>query len=281
MNYNKLKIAFSTCPNDTFMFDALVNKRLKGLNFSLDVQLADIEELNKMTMEGAPDISKISYAAYPAISDKYQLLNAGSALGYKNGPLVISKRKIYHDELADTIMAIPGKMTTANFLLSILFPEVKNKREYLFSDIEEAVLSNEIDVGLVIHETRFVYKEKGLKLVSDLGELWEKKFKLPVPLGGIVVRRDFPEEIKLDIQKKISESIQYAFNDRHASQQYIKQHAQELDDDVVNQHIDLYVNDFSVDLGKKGREAVEKLFSKGEKAGLFEVKNKDIFVGGS
>ncbi|MCF8379947.1 MAG: 1,4-dihydroxy-6-naphthoate synthase [Bacteroidales bacterium] len=279
MSYRKFNIAFSTCPNDTFMFDALVNKRLKGIDFSLDVHLADIEELNKMAVEGSPDITKISYAAYPAISEKYQLMSSGSALGYKNGPLIISKRKIYPDELSDIKMAIPGKMTTANFLLSILFPEVKNKSEYLFSDIEEAVLSNEVDAGLVIHETRFVYKEKGLKLVSDLGELWEKKFDLPIPLGGIVVRRDLPREVKINIQKKISESIQYAFGDRHASMQYIKQHAQDLKDEVVNKHIDLYVNDFSIDLGKKGREAVEKLFSKGEKAGLFELKDRDIFVG--
>ncbi len=279
MTYSKLNIAFSTCPNDTFMFDALVNRRLKSLNFSVEVQLADIEELNRLTMAGEPDISKVSYAAYPAISDKYQLLSAGSALGYKNGPLIISKRKIYSDELVDVKMAIPGKMTTANFLLSILFPEVKNKSEYLFSDIEEAVLSNEIDAGLVIHETRFIYKNKGLKLVSDLGELWEEKFNLPIPLGGIVVKRDFPEEVKLDIQKTISESIQFAFNNRNASLQYIKEYAQELDNKVINQHIDLYVNDFSVDLGEEGRKAVELLFSKGEKAGLFELKNKSIFVG--
>ncbi|MCK4923230.1 MAG: 1,4-dihydroxy-6-naphthoate synthase [Bacteroidales bacterium] len=279
MTYSKLNIAFSTCPNDTFMFDALVNRRLKSLNFSVEVQLADIEELNRLTMAGEPDISKVSYAAYPAISDKYQLLSAGSALGYKNGPLIISKRKIYSDELVDVKMAIPGKMTTANFLLSILFPEVKNKSEYLFSDIEEAVLSNEIDAGLVIHETRFIYKNKGLKLVSDLGELWEEKFNLPIPLGGIVVKRDFPEEVKLDIQKTISESIQFAFNNRKASLQYIKEYAQELDNKVINQHIDLYVNDFSVDLGEEGRKAVELLFSKGEKAGLFELKNKSIFVG--
>ena len=279
MTYSKLNIAFSTCPNDTFMFDALVNRRLKSLNFSVEVQLADIEELNRLTMAGEPDISKVSYAAYPAISDKYQLLSAGSALGYKNGPLIISKTKIYSAELVDVKMAIPGKMTTANFLLSILFPEVKNKSEYLFSDIEEAVLSNEIDAGLVIHETRFIYKNKGLKLVSDLGELWEEKFNLPIPLGGIVVKRDFPEEVKLDIQKTISESIQFAFNNRNASLQYIKEYAQELDNKVINQHIDLYVNDFSVDLGEEGRKAVELLFSKGEKAGLFELKNKSIFVG--
>lgn len=279
MTYSKLNIAFSTCPNDTFMFDALVNRRLEVNNFSVDVHLADIEELNKMALEGGSDISKISYAAYPSISDNYQLLSAGSALGYKNGPLIISRRKIYPDELAEVKMAIPGKMTTANFLLSILFPEVNNKSEYLFSDIEEAVLSDEIDAGLVIHETRFVYKKKGLKLVSDLGELWEKKFNLPIPLGGIVVRRDFPEEVKLDIQKTISESIQFAFNNRNASLQYIKEHAQELDDEVINQHIDLYVNDFSVDLGEEGRNAVELLFSEGEKSGLFELKNRRIFVG--
>ena len=260
------------------MFDAMVNGRLDGQKWSLEVIMADIEELNRMVADGEPDISKISYAAYPAISDKYQLLSAGSALGYKNGPLIISKRKIYPDELADVKMAIPGKMTTANFLLSILYPEVQNKAEYLFSDIEEAVQSNEMDAGLIIHETRFVYEKNGLKLVSDLGELWEEKFKLPIPLGGIVVKRSLPEDIKLQIQDKISESVKFAFANRSASLVYIKQHAQELKDDVINQHIDLYVNDFSIALGEKGEKAINMLFSKGKEAGLFELGGENIFV---
>ncbi len=260
------------------MFDALINGRLEGKEFSFDVVMADIEELNKMAVDGESDISKISYAAYPAISDKYHFLNAGSALGYKNGPLIISKRKIYPDELGDVKIAIPGKMTTANFLLSILYPEVQNKSEYLFSDIEEAVQSNEMDAGLIIHETRFVYAKNGLKLVSDLGTLWEEKFNLPIPLGGIVVKRSLPDSLKLKIQQKVSESVRFAFANRLASLAYIKQHAQELDDAIINKHIDLYVNDFSIDLGEKGKDAIKMLFSKGEESGLFELKEKNIFV---
>ena len=274
----QLTLGFSTCPNDTFIFDAMIHQKVDTEGLQFDVILADVEELNRNAFNGTIDITKLSYHAFAHISTNYKLLTSGSALGYKNGPLIISKRKIYPDELGDVKMAIPGKMTTANFLLSILFPEVQNKSEYLFSDIEEAIQSNEMDAGLIIHETRFVYAKNGLKLVSDLGALWEEKFKLPIPLGGIVVKRSLRDSLKLQIQQKVSESVKFAFANRLTSLAYIKQHAQELDDAVINQHVDLYVNEFSIDLGEKGRSAINLLFHKGDEAGLFELKDNKIFV---
>lgn len=279
MNYEKLKIAFSTCPNDTFMFDALINGRIKSEGLKFDVQLSDIEDLNKAVLTGEPDVSKISYAVFPEIADKYQLLQSGSALGYSNGPLIISLKKIFPDEIGDVKMAIPGIRTTANFLLSSLFPEIKDKREFLFSDIEEAILSNEVDAGVIIHETRFTYQKKGLKLVADMGELWEKKFKLPIPLGGIVIRRNLPDKIKFLVQEKISESVGFGFENPEASLIYIKQYAQELSDEVIKKHIALYVNEFSIDLGVEGRKAITTLFENGMKKNLLAEVAGDIFLG--
>ncbi|MGC9342057.1 MAG: 1,4-dihydroxy-6-naphthoate synthase [Bacteroidales bacterium] len=277
MKKNKLTIAYSSCPNDTFMFDALVNQKLDTGKLEFEPHIADIEELNRLVQEGYPDVSKISFAVFPEISDRYSLLTSGSAVGYRNGPLVVSKYKIYPDELSNVKMAIPGKNTTANFLLTILFPQVKDKKEYLFSDIEEAVLSNETDAGLLIHETRFTYEKKGLKKVTDLGELWEKEFESPVPLGGIVIKRSLDPETKRNVQNLVKKSVKFAFDRPGESRSYIKSYARELSDNVIYQHIDLYVNDFSVDLGEKGKKAIELLFEKGEERGLFKLKNDSIF----
>jgi 1,4-dihydroxy-6-naphthoate synthase len=274
----RLILGFSSCPNDTFMFDALVNGKLNTGNFRFEPFIADIEELNRAVMQSHPDISKISIAAYPSISDKYQLLRSGSAVGYKNGPLLVSKRKIYPDELSEVNVAIPGFHTTANLLLSILFPEIKTKRDYLFSDIEDVVLSDEVDAGLLIHEGRFTYQAKGLKLVADLGERWEDVYDSPVPLGGIAVRRDLPEKDKLRIEDLIRQSIQFAFAYPDSSRLYVKQHSKELADEVILQHIELYVNDFSTELGKAGEKAITSLYEKGSELKLLELKDKSIFV---
>lgn len=278
MKKDKLIIAYSSCPNDTFMFDALVNGKLDTGPLKFETHIADIEELNHLVLEGYPDISKISFAVYPEISDRYLLLESGSALGYKNGPLIVSKFKIYPDELSEVKMAIPGKNTTANFLLTILFPEVSNKKEYLFSDIEEAVLSNETDAGLLIHETRFTYEKRGLKKIADLGELWEKEFDSPVPLGAIVVKRFLAPDIKRKIQDLVGRSVKFALSDPGDSKSYVKSYARELSDHVIAQHIHLYVNDFSVNLGEKGKRAISILFTKGEERNLFTLKNNSIFI---
>jgi 1,4-dihydroxy-6-naphthoate synthase len=267
----KLKLAFSTCPNDTFMFHALVHNLIDTGNYSFDITLGDIEELNEQAVQQLNDISKISFNAYGQLTNQYQILNSGAALGFGNGPLIISKHKIYPDELADVKMAIPGFKTTANLLLSILYPEVKNKKDYLFSDIEEAVLSNEADAGLIIHETRFSYHLRGLKKVVDLGEIWEEKIKLPLPLGGIAIRRDLSEQVKKDIQKLVSDSVKYAMENPQASAEYVKNYARDLNDGVIRKHIELYVNEYSINFKPDGKSAIEFLVQKAS-----EVTNNKI-----
>lgn len=258
----KFKLAISTCPNDTFMFDALVNNRIDTLGHKFELELADIEQLNSMLADNQHDISKVSFHAFAKHTAKYQMLRSGAAIGFGNGPLIISKKKIYPDELRDVNIGIPGTETTANLLLSILYPECKNKTVYLFSDIEEALLENEIDAGVIIHETRFSYTHKGLKFVADLGQLWEEKFQLPLPLGGIAIKRGIDEPTKKQIEHLISESVRYAKKNPEASYDFVKKHAQDLDQQVINKHIALYVNNYSIDCGLDGMDAMEKIIKK-------------------
>jgi len=255
----KLKIGFSTCPNDTYMFDALVNNKISH-DFEFNPILKDVEELNTLALDGSLDVTKISYHAYAFLSDKYILLNAGSALGYGNGPILISKRKIYPDEISDAKIAIPGNLTTANLLLGIAFPEATKKTEYLFSDIEDVVLSNESDAGLIIHESRFTFEKKGLKKIIDLGEYWENLTNLPIPLGGIAIKREISEKVRLQFNKVLKQSIQFANNYPYSSIDYILKYSKELSEEVVKKHIHLYVNDFSLEIGNVGQQSVNTLF---------------------
>jgi 1,4-dihydroxy-6-naphthoate synthase len=273
-----LKLNFSTCPNDTFMFDALVNSRITTNDFTFDIHLADIDELNQLAFEGIPDITKISFNAFARLSDKYQLLNAGSALGSGVGPLVISNRLIYPDEVKHASIAIPGLETTANMLFSIAFPDALNKRVYLFSDIEEAILSNEIDAGVIIHENRFTYEKKGLKKIIDLGEYWESLTKLPIPLGGIAIRRSLPEKIKSQIDSFMRQSVEFAFAHPKQSYPYVRKYAQSMDEDVMYKHIQLYVNKYSVDLEVDGRNAIMELFRRTQQLNLIPKVKDDIFI---
>jgi 1,4-dihydroxy-6-naphthoate synthase len=258
----QLKLGFSTCPNDTFMFDGMVNKRIDMEGFSFLTELTDIEKLNHYALATEFDVIKISYAMYPKVSAHYQILNSGSALGHANGPLLVSRQKIYPDEVESLTIAIPGSNTTANLLLEIAYPGIKKKREYVFSDIEDVILSGEADAGLLIHENRFTYEERGLKKIIDLGTWWEEKTNLPIPLGGIVVRRSLPQPVKEAIGRVMHSSVAFAMEDPKASRGFIKQHAQSMKEDVVNKHISLYVNQHSVDLGEKGRRAIEELFER-------------------
>lgn len=256
----QLKLGFSTCPNDTFMFDAMVNGRIDTEGLSFLLELGDIEKLNQLAVAAEFDILKISYAAYPTVTHNYQILNSGSALGYANGPLLVSKVKIYPDEVNDLHIAIPGSNTTANLLLSIAYPDVKKRSEYLFSDIEEVVLSGEADAGLLIHENRFTYEERGLQKIIDLGTWWEDQTHLPIPLGGIMIKRSLPQQIKHSVERVLRSSVQFAMQNPAAGLNFIKHHAQSMKDEVVQKHIQLYVNDFSLDLSEKGRQAIDKLF---------------------
>lgn len=240
--------------------------------------MKDIEVLNQMSSRNETDISKISFASYPFIAKEYEILSSGSALGYKNGPILVSRKKIYPDEVNDLRIAIPGKLTTANLLLEILFPESKNKSVFLFSDIEDAVMDNECDAGLIIHENRFTYQKKGLKQISDLGEMWESEFKMPIPLGGIVAKRSLPYTQKKSFEKALSESIKLAYKDSGPIWPFINKNAVELADDVIQSHIDLYVNDFSINLGAKGEEAIRLLLSKGAERGILPQVPEEIFL---
>ena len=273
-----LTLGFSTCPNDTFIFDAMVNGRIdtEGLRFKL--HLADVEELNQLAFSAALDITKVSYHAFAYLSAAYQLLTAGSALGFGNGPLVISKHKIYPDELTGLKIAIPGKYTTANLLLSIAYPHLQQKKVYLFSDIEEVILSGEADAGVIIHENRFTYRSKGLIKIVDLGEYWEQLTGLPIPLGGIIVKRSLPLEIRLKVNRVLGRSVRYALENPNDSLPFVKKHAQSMDESVMRNHIELYVNDFSVDLGPKGRDAITTLYSKSTEKSIFPPLQPDWFV---
>ena len=252
----RLRLSISPCPNDTFMFDAIVNKRidLEGLEF--DVEYHDIEQLNEQAFVRRADVSKCSTAILPLIASNYALLDSGSALGRGNGPLLV-RRKGEITPLKH--IAIPGEHTTANALVGRLFPEIESRTPRLFSEIAEAVERGEFDGGVLIHEGRFVYAERNLELVADLGLEWERRMSLPLPLGSIVVARDLGEELAVRVDSVLRRSIEYAFAHPEVSREYIKQHARELDDEVISKHIALFVNDFSLSLGDEGRRAVEAL----------------------
>ena len=274
----KISLGFSTCPNDTFMFDALVNRRIDTHGIEFKTTMADIKELNDMAFNSELDVTKLSYHAYGHLRDEYVLLNAGSALGHNCGPLVISRKPISPDQILGKSVAIPGKYTTANLLFSIAYPKITEKQVRLFHEIEDAVLNEEVDLGLIIHENRFTYQEKGLHKVLDLGEYWEDRYHYPIPLGGIVAKRSLGiERIKI-LSKLVSQSVQYAFDHPKDSMPFILKHAQEMQAEVVNQHISLYVNNYSVSLGKIGKAAVEKLYAIGIEKELFSASNQSIFI---
>ena len=257
----KLTIGFSPCPNDTFIFDAMVHGKIDTEGLEFEVVLADVEELNRKAAKAELDITKLSYHAFAYLTDKYMLLRSGSALGNNCGPLLVSKKNFRLEELKDLGIAIPGKYTTANFLLNFAFPNLHNKTEVLFSDIEKKVLSEEFDLGVIIHENRFTYAERGLVKIMDLGEFWEQQTALPIPLGGIVCKRDVDLEIIKKINRILRRSIVFAFENPDESDDYVCQHAQEMDPSVMKKHIELYVNQYSIDLGEKGEKAIQKMFS--------------------
>ena len=276
----KLALGFSPCPNDCFMFDAIVNRRidLEGLEFA--VHLDDVEALNEAALAGQAQVTKLSYHTYAFCTERYVLLDAGSALGRNCGPLLISKRPIAEAEVAAGALriAIPGKYTTANFLLGLAFRDAHNKTELVFSAIESAVLSGECDAGLIIHENRFTYEAKGLKKIIDLGEYWERTTGAPIPLGGIVISRLLSDDVKARVNRVVRRSVEYAFAHREVSLPFVRRHAQEMSEDVMYRHIDLYVNEFSVDLGPEGRRAIDLLFDTAIAAGTIPPVKNNLFL---
>lgn len=274
----KLKLGFSTCPNDTFIFDAMVHKKIDTEGLDFELIMGDVEELNQLALNKEIDITKISFHAYAYIADKYKILNSGSALGKNNGPLLISKKKIYPDEIPFLKIAIPGKNTTANLLLHFAYPQLKELKEYLFSDIEQAILADEVDAGLIIHETRFTYEKKGLQKIIDLGEYWEQKTSLSVPLGGIIINRNIRPETQRKVDRILRRSINFAFENPDSPLEFIREFAQEMEKDVMYRHIELYVNDFTINLKDEGKQSIKFLLQTAVKLGFTHKIPNDIFV---
>lgn len=272
----KLTLGFSPCPNDTFIFDALIHHKIDTEGLTFDVFFDDVETLNQKAMRGELAITKLSFHAFAYVVDQYALLNAGSALGFGVGPLLICKqenaariRAELKTENCQLRTGIPGKYTTANFLLGIAYPQLKDKQEMVFSNIEEALIKEEIDLGLIIHENRFTYQDKGLEQIIDLGSYWEQLTNCAIPLGGIVVNKALDLDIQHKINRILRKSVEYAFDNPKSGLEFIRKHAQEMDETVMYKHIELYVNKYSIDLGDEGKKAIDTLFA-------MAIKNKVI-----
>lgn len=275
----KLTIGYSPCPNDCFIFDALIHGKIDTEGLQFEVLLEDVETLNKKALQGELDVTKLSYHAYAYGLENYILLRSGSALGFNCGPLLIQDaRRTMKDLNSNSKIAIPGKLTTANLLLSIAYPNLTNKVEYVFSDIENAVLLGEVDAGLIIHENRFTYQDRGLKKIMDLGEFWDSLIHAPIPLGGIVIKRNLSNDLQQKVNRLIKKSVEFAFANPESSMAYVKAHAQEMSEEVMKKHIALYVNDFSKDLGETGINAVQLLFNKAKELKLFKFNDEKIVI---
>jgi 1,4-dihydroxy-6-naphthoate synthase len=256
-----LSLGFSPCPNDTFIFDALVNGKIDTGNLGFEVVLDDVQTLNQWALQGKLDITKLSYGVLPLVLRQYRVLNSGSALGRGVGPLLIGKTVDRAFAPATDTVAIPGEHTTANRLFSLAYPGAVHKTYMRYDQIEQAVLAGQVDAGVIIHENRFTYQAKGLHLITELGNYWEQQTGHPIPLGGIVAKRTLPITVQRQVDGLIAQSIAYAFDRYPQVSDYVRAHAQEMEDDVMRQHIDLYVNDFSRNLGQAGREAVMRLLA--------------------
>jgi 1,4-dihydroxy-6-naphthoate synthase len=266
----KINLAFSSCPNDTFIFDALVNNKIDTEGIEFNPIIADIDKLNNWSSSHRYDITKLSYYAFTKCYEKYKLLNSGSALGDGCGPLLIKRPETVLN--SNSSIAIPGELTTANLLLKIAYPSFINKTSVLFSEIEDLVCSGRFDAGLIIHENRFTFQKKGLVKVEDLGDFWFNKTNLPIPLGGIAVSRNFSEQEQKKIDHLILKSLKFSLTNKESASKYVKAHAQEMDTKVIQSHINLYVNDFSIDLGLRGRNAIIKVFEE------LHLDSNNIFV---
>jgi 1,4-dihydroxy-6-naphthoate synthase len=277
----KYTLGFSPCPNDTFIFDALVNNKIDTGNFEFDVRLKDVETLNELAIKRTLDFTKVSYGVLPLIAENYKILNSGSALGKGVGPLLISKKQISFEEVDKCTIAIPGENTTAHLLFNQAFPNAKDKVFKRYDEIENFVLNgNENSLGVIIHENRFTYFDKGLNKIVDLGNFWEEKTGYAIPLGGIVGKRSIDEIILMKIDSLIKQSIEYAFKNYPLITDYVKMHSQEMATEVMKKHIDLYVNNYSIDLGRDGKKAIQQVLEVYNKshAKKIELSKNELFV---
>ncbi|MEI8279256.1 MAG: 1,4-dihydroxy-6-naphthoate synthase [Bacteroidota bacterium] len=267
-------IGFSPCPNDTFIFDAMVNGKIDTKGLSFNYVLDDVETLNRWAEQGKLDITKLSYNAFLHTMQHYALLHSGSALGKGVGPLLIAKQPLDMAKVADYKIAIPGLQTTANLLLSLAYPQAKNKTEVLFSNIEASVLDGTYDAGLIIHESRFTYAQRGLSKLIDLGDWWESAVQAAIPLGGIVVKRSIDKTTAAAIDSIIKESVLYSWKHYPTLAPFVTEHAQEMEEAVMRKHIELYVNEYTTDLGTEGEKAVMTLYNEAKRTGY--IKGEDL-----
>ena len=280
----KLSLGFSPCPNDTFIFDALIHHKIDTEGLEFDVFFDDVETLNQKALRGELDITKLSFHAFAHVAHQYALLDAGSALGFGVGPLLICKNEELVNspqlkaESSSLRVAIPGELTTANFLLGIAFPNLQQKEVMVFSAIQDALLNESIDLGLIIHENRFTYQDKGLHKIVDLGSYWEELTGCAIPLGGIVINRNLDHDIQLKVNKLIRKSVEFAFENPKSGIDFISGHAQEMEEAVMYKHIELYVNKYSVNLGTEGRKAIDILFEMAQEKGIIPALTKDLYV---
>lgn len=277
-NMTKITLGFSPCPNDTFIFDAMLQGKIDTEGLDFEAVMEDVETLNQLAFAGNLMATKLSYHAFAHLTEQYALLDAGSALGNQCGPLLIARTPLSEAEIQAGPIAIPGRMTTANFLLSLAYPEAQNKVEVLFSDIENQVVTGQVAAGLIIHENRFTYEQKGLVKILDLGEHWEKTTGLPIPLGGIVVRHDLPQEIQQKINRVLRRSVAFAFENRESVMPFVRQHAQEMEDSVMQAHIALYVTTHTLDLGVSGKKAVQQMFEIAKEKGILKDYRPDFLL---
>ncbi len=273
----KFTLGFSPCPNDTFIFDALVNNKIDTEGFQFEPVLEDVQTLNRWALEARLDITKLSYGVLPLVLSNYNLLNSGSALGTGVGPLLITNSTNTRSTIEDNVVAIPGENTTAHLLFSLAYPQAKNKIFIRYDEIEDFVLSNK-GLGVIIHENRFTYQQKGLVKITDLGDYWEKQTGNPIPLGGIVAKKNISKEVQHKIDHLIRKSIEYAFSNYPVLNDYIRDHAQEMSEDVMRKHIELYVNDYSLDLGEKGKKAIEKLIEVYNQVNSTTIEGNSILI---
>jgi len=278
MMQKKLSLAYSTCPNDTYIFYALAHGKIDLGDLSFDIMLNDVEHLNQEAKKGIIDISKLSFAAIGHLIETYGLLRSGAALGRGCGPLIVAQKGRTLDDIKSGTIAVPGLWTTANLLLGLFTKDRPNIFPMVFDQIMPAVEKGEFDFGVIIHEGRFTYQNYNLQCLMDLGKWWEDETKMPIPLGGIAIRRKLSKDIISRVETGIRKSIEYAPRYPQETGAYIKAHAQEMSGDVIRQHINLYVNDFSTDIGDQGTGAIETLFAKARQKGIIPDSDKDLFA---
>lgn len=274
----KISLGYSTCPNDTFIFDALVNGKIDNEGIEFVPYLTDVEDLNLLAFKGELDVTKISYHAWLHVWKSYRILDSGSALGKGSGPVLVARNQCLDPRFLSMSVAIPGEYTTANLLLRMAYPNIKEKKIFVFSDIEQAVLDGLTDAGVLIHENRFTYEKKGLVLLRDLGKFWEESTGAPIPLGGIMAHRRLSHEIVGKINRLVRKSLEYAFENPQGTIPYMRSFAQSMDQDVLDAHLKTFVNEYSLELGAAGKRAISILIDKSIEAGLINDVPQDYFV---